>query len=302
MERNEMGSRKILSWAGWSLFWMAIAVFVSQTLIYIIVNALFKEALDSSWYGFSVTAVSVVGVGLPVFYMLIRKIPDSEQQEPIKISLIQFIGYFFVCVAFMYLSNMLGQFINYMISQIKGDRVINPIEDVLINSNMVLNLLYVSIVGPIVEELIFRKLLLNKLRRFGDVPAILLTAFAFGFFHMNLYQFFYATVLGIFFAFITLRTNTVRYAMLLHIIVNFMGSVLSLTIINSKNFIYIGLMGWGIIFFMIMGIILFFRNIKSVRLEKGVMPVERKSVYILNAGTIMFLLICIIMTIEMVLR
>lgn len=302
MEPNEVGARKILSRVGWSLFWMAAATIVSQGVIFAITNYYFEEVLYSSWYGFSVTAVTVVGIGLPVFYMIIKKVPDSEQGEPQRLSVIQFIGFYFVCAAFMYLSNGFGQIINYIISLIKGGEVINPIEEGITNSNLTLNLLYVSVIGPIVEELIFRKLLLSKLRRFGDLPAILLTGFAFGLFHMNLYQFFYATVLGIFFAYITIRTNTVRYSILLHIMINFMGSVVAMFVANSENAGYIGLLGLWVIFSITMGIILFFRNVKGVVLEKAEFPEEKKSVFLFNAGTIMFLLVCIIMTVDLIMR
>ena len=107
-----------------------------------------------------------------------------------------------------------------MISNIKGEELSNTLEDFVLNGNMMITMFYGILIAPIMEELIFRKILLDKLRRFGDKPAILMTGVAFGLFHMNLPQFDYASVLGFLFAYLTIRKNTIRYAVILHMIIN----------------------------------------------------------------------------------
>ena len=88
------------------------------------------------------------------------------------------------------------------------------------------NLLFVGILAPILEELFYRKLVIDRLRVFGDLPAILLSGVTFGLIHGNFEQLFYATAVGLVFAYIYLNTGHVRYTMLLHMVINLVGGVL----------------------------------------------------------------------------
>ena len=106
----------------------------------------------------------------------------------------------------MYLTNLISVFLNLILTIIKG-KDIEPCTSMLFSRELYSNLLYASIGAPIVEELIFRKILLDKVRRFGDIPAILITGIAFGLFHMNIAQMFYTTVLGFIFAYVTIKNK-----------------------------------------------------------------------------------------------
>ena len=53
-----------------------------------------------------------------------------------------------------------------------------------------------------------------------DKVAIITTAILFGLFHANFSQFFYAVALGMIFAYVTLKTGTIKYSIILHIVVN----------------------------------------------------------------------------------
>ena len=49
----------------------------------------------------------------------------------------------------------------------------------------------------------------------------------FGLFHLNLFQFFYAFGLGLMFGYVYMRTSQLRYSIVMHMIINFNGSVLA---------------------------------------------------------------------------
>lgn len=291
-----MTSKKILSLCGLYLSLMTFAIFAVQILITIIVAIISDDAAGENWFNILITAVGVGGVGLPVFYKLMKRIPDSEKREQKKLSIGKFLGFFLVCSAGQYISNMVGLLISGMIELIKGIEVVNPVE-ILLDGNMVLTMIYVVICGPILEELIFRKILLDKLRRFGDLPAMLITGFAFGLFHFNLSQFFYATVLGILFAYITLHTNRIRYSILLHILINLMGGGITPLIAASESFTAMSLIAIWLLVAVTVGSVLFIVNIKKVKLYKPNVPLVRKSNYIFNPGGILFLTISLVMII-----
>jgi len=81
-------------------------------------------------------------------------------------------------------------------------------------------LFFVGIVAPVAEEIIFRHMLLRPLRQYGDKQAVIITAVLFGAFHGNFTQFLYATVAGLILGIVTVRANSVKPAIVIHMLVN----------------------------------------------------------------------------------
>jgi membrane protease YdiL (CAAX protease family) len=193
----------------------------------------------------------------------------------------------------MYISNFITQFITIAISIIKGGELINPAAEAIMNESYIISLIYAAILAPLFEELIFRKLLLNKLRRFGDVPAILMTGFAFGLFHFNFMQFFYAAVLGFLFAYITIRTNTIRYSIILHMMINLVGTVFVPFVKDMNLFVMMMIAAW-VFTAVTIGVVFFILNIRKIRLDRAQQPVRAKA-FIQNPGVILFVIISIVL-------
>ena len=73
----------------------------------------------------------------------------------------------------------------------------------------------------------------------GEFFAIFLSGIFFGLFHGNFSQFFFATMLGMFFAFIYIRTGNVLYTIILHMVINMTSSVVT-TILAADYLAAIG--------------------------------------------------------------
>ena len=99
----------------------------------------------------------------------------------------------------------------------------NPVDN-MADYPLVLNLLLGCVIAPVCEEYLFRGLLLNRLRPYGEQFAVWASALCFGLFHGNLSQFFYACAIGVLFAGVVLKTGRLRQAMLLHALINFVGT------------------------------------------------------------------------------
>jgi len=82
-----------------------------------------------------------------------------------------------------------------------------------------LGLLYIMLLGPIFEELVFRGAILNRLSRHGHNFAIVVSALLFGVYHMFFFQAFNAAFLGILLAYVALRYS-LKWAMVLHVVYN----------------------------------------------------------------------------------
>ncbi len=99
----------------------------------------------------------------------------------------------------------------------------NDMEDVFLNmSNTQMGALAIGVIGPVVEELIFREAILGYMLK-SDVNkwvAIIASALVFGIIHANLAQIPFAIVIGIIFGIIYYKTGNIVITSILHIVNN----------------------------------------------------------------------------------
>ena len=99
--------------------------------------------------------------------------------------------------------------------------------------NLFLMLVVVAVIAPVAEELVFRGLVMMRIRDYiGPLAGILLSALCFGLYHGNAIQFIYAGLLGIFLGLSMERSQTVWIPMLGHMAANF-WSVLGMSVIAA---------------------------------------------------------------------
>lgn len=163
---------------------------------------------------------------LPIFIFLMNKIESTKITET-KIGIKKFLIYLCIALTLMWIGNIIGLVITAALGNTLTNEIVNPIEELIQNSSIYINLIIISIIAPIFEELFFRKLLIDRTIKYGATLSILLSAFVFALFHGNLNQFFYAFLLGAFFAYVYTKTGKIIYTIILHAFVNFYGSVAS---------------------------------------------------------------------------
>lgn len=132
-----------------------------------------------------------------------------------------------ICFGVMYIGSYLGNLIMAFVNEATGSHAQNALNELLQSSSPLINLAVTAIIAPIVEELIFRRAIIDRTLPYGERTAIVFSALMFGLFHGNLYQFFYAFGLGMLLAFIYVRTGRVWYTILLHMAINLVGGVLA---------------------------------------------------------------------------
>lgn len=293
LELDSRQAKKIINYAGFSMFFMAVAVLGVQLGLSALFGYFYPSAKETDWYIWFVTFTSMIVIGFPLVCLLMKTIPDTPKGEKVSLKPLHFFMIFFICYAGMTIANLFSLLLTTGISLLKGTSVQNPISDVMTNGNMIMTLIYVPILAPIMEEIIFRKLLLDKLRRFGDVPAILITGLAFGLFHMNLSQMFYAAVLGFIFAYVVIKTNTIRYSIFLHMMINTYSTV-CLVLALKKQMIFTMLLGQLGLLMIIAGIVSFVLMFKKIKFNKVQLPIK-KSAFLLNPGTLLYIAVCMVM-------
>ncbi|MBE6152235.1 MAG: CPBP family intramembrane metalloprotease [Firmicutes bacterium] len=110
------------------------------------------------------------------------------------------------------------------------------------NDKLVMTLLTSGIIGPIMEELIFRNIVYEKLKgMYKPLTAIILTGLIFGLFHGNLIQFIYAFLFNFILIFVYEKSRSIYTPIIVHVSAN-SGIQLFLSLINYNN-IYVKLFG-----------------------------------------------------------
>lgn len=97
----------------------------------------------------------------------------------------------------------------------------------------IVNIVAVSVIPPLVEEFLFRGVVLGKLRFFGDAFALFLSSALFAIMHGNIIQIPFAFIVGLVLAFLTIKTNSLLPAMVVHFIVNFRSVMISILLDNK---------------------------------------------------------------------
>lgn len=302
--KTRVDDKKVFAKIGLATFICMIVVNVIQVIYYSVINLINPSLLQQPWINYVAIAISFYLIGFPIFYVMVKKLPDGEKRESKSLSVGKIILLFFMSYAILYVVNFLTTLLMMLIASIKGGEIINPIANVVGASNWIWSLIFVGILSPIVEEMLFRGIMLNKIRMYGDKVAIVTTAVLFGLFHANFSQFFYAVGLGVIFAYVTLKTGTIKYSIILHIAINIVGSVIMPAIVgDGSNIALIGVAGFILIAITIIGIVLLIINRKNIHLSEGEIKLEKgrvtKTIY-LNVGMILYIALCVISMISVV--
>ncbi|MBQ8214620.1 MAG: CPBP family intramembrane metalloprotease [Clostridia bacterium] len=197
---------------------------VAQLVLILLVNTFAPELADANWYLVVLSCAPMYLISMPLS-LLIYAIADAKAPEKKSMKFPVWLGLLAICFALTYAGNMIGATVNSIIGALTGEPVANELEELTTNTPLWANLLFMGILAPIMEEIFFRKLVIDRLTVFGDLPAILISGILFGLIHGNFGQFFYAAMMGIVFGFIYLRTGKLRYSIALHMAINLLGGV-----------------------------------------------------------------------------
>ena len=218
-------ARKSFSRAGFALVAVAAVTVGAQLLLQLLVSLGAERGLpfaSAVWMDWVVTFAPLYLLGMPAGLWVLRALPrqKTEKSAPGAAS---FFLLLLMCFPLMYFGSLLGTGLSLLLSEGSAE---NALLDYAYETGPLKTLIMV-VLAPLLEEYFFRRRLLDPLARYGEKNAMIFSALCFGLFHMNLYQFFYAFALGLLFAYVYLRTGRLRYSVLMHMVINFLGSVVA---------------------------------------------------------------------------
>lgn len=281
---------------------IGIRMLISTAIIFLLQIGALKLALwlfpqwqENSTILLVVTMLPLYVLGFPIAFFLMRD-KDVPAIEKHTMKPGQLVIAFLISYGLMIAGNVIGLLLTAGIGKIKGSPVENTLVNMVTGGPIWITAIFTVLCAPVFEELLFRKLICNKVIKYGEGCAVVLSGLIFALFHMNFNQFFYTFFLGCFFAFLYVKTGNIKYTILLHMAVNFVSTFLgglvltqdmtkpSALIISAVFFLCVFAMG-------IAGIILFFLKRRSMTLKPGTIVIEkgrRFQTVILNVGMILF--------------
>lgn len=275
--------------------------------------------IRSGLFLMTLNALCIYGVGTPVICLTIRK-AKSEMPAKSKMKFSTLFGIFAVIIMFTEVGSLISTYLTSAIQMISGKSVVDSTSAIISSTEWYVTLFFVGVLGPIFEELIFRKIILSRLLPFGQLTAILFSAGAFALFHGNLYQIFYAFAFGAVCGYVFVKTGKLIYTIILHMAVNIFcsaipmliqslidstalenyletGSLLSsgLDVSSLLGIMFLNVYSIALLGVAIYGVVYLSLNVKNIRFEKGNIYIPSKNrgeVIFFNAGTIALTVIC----------
>lgn len=256
-----------------------------------------KRAIIGEDTWMMLTMLAMYPLAVPICYMMMRKVPRAVQAFRLPMSFGMYVGVFVVSMGFMYVGNFIGQALMMVTSMITGRPIINEMQALIMSMDPLTILLVAVIIGPIVEELVFRKFLLDRIAGYGQVTAMMVSGLIFGLAHGNFFQFFYAFALGMIFAWVYLRTGRLWHTILLHMMINFCGSLVPLGLLKVMevngiigSFLAVGqlAMMFGLVVLAVI-LLLYYRDEIFAKVERRQIPKVRWTASVFfNVGMLVF--------------
>ena len=219
---DEKSMKKSFSGLGLRFLIGTLIIYAVQIAVGVVVGMLKPEWLDNTTITLILSVLPLYLIGMPVLIAMVKQMPG---EAPVKKSITpgQFVVALIMCYALMYCGNLVGTLITTIVGALKGSAVDNALMTYATESNMIVTFIYMVICAPI----------LDRTLKYGQGVAIVLSGLMFGLFHGNLNQFAYAMLLGMFLAFLYVKTGNLKITIGLHMCINFMGAVVSVLLLKA---------------------------------------------------------------------
>ncbi len=236
--------RKTLSGLGFALFTSQIVF----TLLWKIGSILLTDnsLISVDFYFDNFLAVSEFWHGITLFislfvvgsiYCLLSKTSLSDIFKFQKVGVSRIIGYTLLGLGIAYTGNILTSLLlgNMELIGIANESGSTVVENNLFN--FIVSTFITAVTPAFAEEFLFRGVILGKLRKYGDGFAVLISSVLFALMHCNIGQIPFAFIGGAIFGFVTVKTNSILPAMIIHGANNLLSCIMNEIAMTNNDFI-----------------------------------------------------------------
>ena len=174
-------------------------------------------------------------IGFPVFYLMTRHLERRDTSVKENLKFFDFIQLVIGIVGIMFIGSLVSGFVTDIINAQLGIEVEDTLSNLVNELDIWTVIIVFVIIGPIFEELIFRKIFIDTIGKYNIRLAIFISAASFSLFHGNITQAIYTFGGGLILSWVYAKTKNFIYPVLLHMSLNFFGSIPSLLVTDSLD-------------------------------------------------------------------
>lgn len=203
----------------------------------------------------SISYIILYCIGFPLLYLFIRNIP--KQNIEIKKS-IEIKSLFKILIIQCGISVLVMFIVSLTLNSCTSN-----IYPTFINIRDPYEMIKLLIIAPVLEELVFRKVLLDRLRPYGNLKSILISSLFFSIPHFvsqGIPQIFYTLILGCIWAYVMNKTGKIKYTIFLHGFSNLWAGIIPMILLKSSAGSLLYFVLWIIIIPMISILIIIFNR------------------------------------------
>ncbi len=251
---------------------------------------------------------------------LLLKTKEPVKTEKHNVAFGKFVMLLPICFAI----STAGNLISNTISMFSGSAEdIDELTQILSSTNIWIAFICTGIVAPIIEEIFFRKMLIDRLRPHGEMVCLIVPSLFFALFHQNVGQLFYAFGIGLVLSHLYYHSGRCSLTVILHAIFNTIGTIPILfydTIFELEDALNLILDGAAspeilyefivpIILYLVYALVLFalsitgiiiictnYKKLKISKTESALSPAEQRAVFFKTPGIIVSLIVTGILT------
>ncbi len=213
-------------------------MFITGILLALFAPDIYKIIEESSALNMILGSVAIYLVGTFVLYLTVKGC-GVRKREKTNLSIENIIILCFICQFFAIAGNLIGQLITLIMNTISKTDTSVSVDELLSELPLWCIFLVMVIAAPVFEELVFRKLMIDRFGIYGDKLAIIVSAITFGLFHGNFGQFFYTAAVGLVWGYVYAKSGRLRYSVIMHMIMNFVGGFLPSYALSAPSFLSI---------------------------------------------------------------
>lgn len=293
-EINVLGEKRKLKKSatavGFTLVLFEIFIVISQYILSAIIHIFIPDTAvlnktDSSnlnmIYNSGIQILSLVITTILIFWVYKNKPLSVFKPNNTKLKHITLI--FPIVIFLNFITSII---INIIIKVIENNGTKVPVVDFSFDnmeiSTLIIYFSSLCIFAPLIEEFILRGLVLNFLKPYGNWFAIMITAIFFGVMHGNIEQAFGATLLGVVFGIVAVKSNSIIPSMILHSLNNLFPFLSTIVFMNEDRKILITCYTIVYLFIIILGLLFLFvcaKELKNVAAVKPTMMLSKRCRY-----------------------
>ena len=221
---------------------------------------------------------------VPILYYFIKTNKEKKYfKVNKKLNITDIVTYFALIYGINFFLNLISSAIN-----IEGQKFI-------VQRPIYTDIIYAICIAPVLEEIVFRGVLMTYLKKYGIQTAIIVSSLFFGISHYNIYMIIPAFFIGVVLAYVSYKYS-IKYSILLHILLNIVANMSKIVFVLKGPKEIFPLLGIIFISLFVLCLIFFIiglkrKNYQDVFLAFKLNNEDRKNMVIFLKNNILYIVI-----------